>query len=418
MNVPVVVRRNVAWLAGGEVALKGGLLLAGIVIARGGGPAAMGVFTVAFGAALVAAQVFAAGQPEVVIREVARRGPQVVRQLVNAAQRVQGRVAPFSVPALLAGAAVVAWRSPALLWAMLAFVPYAVLRARLVVATAAFKGRDRMEVEVGARGLELLVALTLLAGGVWLGMPAWAPGLAFSAGALVGVASVSRLLRRESGWGAGPGDDDLLREGLPFLGLAVATQLLIRADSLIQAGLGVPAESVGQYGVAHAAVWSLVAASQLLALAAYPSVSRACGDGRVRPGHALALAVAGGSLGALLAALLFALRRPLILSVFGQAYGEAAELAGVLVWLLPGASAAMLMGVILAATRRQAWSLASQAVLVVVVVAGNLLAIPRWGVAGSAGVAVLAHSAAGLVVVALGAAAAAWPRAMAGDARS
>ncbi len=411
-----VVRRNLAWLAGGEVALKGGLLLAGIVVARGGGPAAMGVFTVAFGAALIAAQLLAAGQPEVVIREVARRGPEVMRSLVMTARRVQRRALRWAVPGLVAGGALLAWRSPELRWALLAFAPYAALRARLVVMTAAFKGRDRMEVEVAARGLELLVALALLAAAVGLGLPAWSPGVAMSLGAVAAVTSVDRLLRREEGTAASPGEDVLRREGLPFLGLTVATQLLIRADSLVQASLGVPSTSVGQYGVAHAAVWSLVAASQMLALAVYPSVSRACGDGRLRPRHAMALAVVGGAMGALLAALLSVLRQPLVLGVFGPAYGEAVELVGVLGWLLPGASAAMVMGVILAATRRQAWSLVSQGGLVATVLAGNLWAVPRWGVAGSAGVAVLAHSVAGLVMVALGAAAAARPRTMPGEA--
>lgn len=415
MNLPAAVRRNLAWLAGGEVAIKGGLLLAGIVIARGGGPEAMGVFTVAFGAALVAAQMLAAGQPEVVIREVARSGPAMMVPLVRAAQRVQRRVAPWAAPLLLAGAVALAWRTPGLGWALLAFVPYAALRARLVVLTAVFKGRDRMEVEVGARGLELVVALALLAGAVLLGMPAWAPGVAFSVGALAGVASVSRRLGRGGEESSGVNEDGLLREGLPFLGLAVATQLLMRADSLIQAGVGVAAADVGQYGVAHAAVWSLVAVSQLLALAVYPSVSRAWSEGRLRPGHALAVAAGGGGLGAVLAGIFFIVRTPLVLAVFGRAYGEAARLTGVLVWLLPGASAAMLMGVILAATGRQAWSLASQVALVAGVVVGNLIAVPGWGVAGSAAVAVVAHSAAGVVVTCLAVAAAAGPRAIPGD---
>ena len=286
-----VVRRNLAWLAGGEVALKGGLLLAGVVVARGGGPAAMGVFTVAFGAALIAAQLLAAGQPEVVIREVARRGPEVMRSLVMTARRVQRRALRWAVPVLVVGGAVLAWRSPELRWALLAFAPYAALRARLVVMTAAFKGQDRMEVEVAARGLELLVALALLAAAVGLGLPAWSPGVAMSLGAVAAVTSVDRLLRRAEGTTASPGEDVLRREGLPFLGLAVATQLLIRADSLVQASLGVPSTSVGQYGVAHAAVWSLVAASQMLALATYPSVSRASGEGRLRGRHALALSL-------------------------------------------------------------------------------------------------------------------------------
>lgn len=411
-----VIGRNLAWLAGGEVALKGGLLLAGIVIARGGGPAAMGVFTVAFGAALVAAQVLAAGQPEVVIREVARRSPQAVHSLVIAAWRVQRGILGWAVPVLAVGAVGLAWRSPDVRWALLALAPYAVLRARLVVTTAAFKGQDRMEVEVEARAIELVLALALLAGAVPLGMPAWAPGVAFSLGAAVAVARVSSVLRGEGEPASEPAAEVLRREGLPFLGLAVSTQLLIRADTLVQASLGVAADRVGQYGVAHAAVWSLLAASQMVALAVYPSVSRACAGGRLRPAHAIALATAGGVLGVVLAGLLAALREPLVLAVFGPAYGVAAELVGVLAWLLPGASAAMLTGVILAATRRQMWSLINQGVLVATVVAGNLLAVPRWGVAGSAGIAVLAHSAAGLAMACLATAAAARPRAMRGEA--
>lgn len=413
MKLPTTVGRNLVWLTGGEMAIKGGLLLAGIVIARGGGPAAMGIFTVSFGAALVAAQLLAAGQPEVLIREAARRGPAALQALVCAAQRVQYRVAPFTVPFLLAGLVTLAWRSRELGWALLTFVPYALLRARLVVMTAVFKGRDRMEVEVGARGVELAVALALLGVAVWAEAPGWVSGLAFTAGAAVGVAGVTRLLRGEGEGGVAPAEEVLCREGLPFLGLAAATQLLVRVDSLLQAGVGVAAEQVGQYGVAHAAVWSLVAASQLSALAAYPSVSRACAGGRLRPWHALVLGATGVALGGGLAGALFTLRRPLVLAVFGPGYDEAAHLAGVLVWLLPGASASMLVGVVLAATRRQGWSLVCQGVLVVAVVLGNLLALPRWGVMGSAGVAVVAHNLAALVVIALGAVAAARPRVLA-----
>ncbi len=416
MKVSAAVRRNLAWLAGGEVAIKAGLLLAGIVIARGGGPEAMGAFTVAFGAALVAAQMLAAGQPEVVIREVARGGPTTMVPLVRAAQRVQRRVAPWAAPVLLAGATALAWRTPGLGWALLTFAPYAALRARLVVLTAAFKGRDRMEVEVAARGLELVVALALLGGAVLVGVPAWAPGAAFTVGVAWGVARVSRQLRRGEEQAPRVDEDALLREGLPFLGLAVATQLLMRVETLIQAAVGVPVAVVGQYGVAHAAVWSLMAGSQLLALACYPSVARAWSEGRLRPGRALALAAAGGVVGAGLAGVLFLLRRPLVVGVFGEVYGEAAALIKVLAWLLPGASAAMLMGVILAASGRQAWSLASQVALVVAVVAGNLLAVPRWGVVGSAAVAVVAHSVAGVVVTFLGAAAMARPRMLVGGA--
>ena len=70
--------RNVAWLGVGEVVLKGAMFAAGVLVARGLGPAAMGAFTVSYGAAMMLMLLLTAGQVEVVIRETARR-PETAR---------------------------------------------------------------------------------------------------------------------------------------------------------------------------------------------------------------------------------------------------------------------------------------------------------------------------------------------------
>jgi len=59
-----------------------------------------------------------------------------------------------------------------------------------------------------------------------------------------------------------------------------------------------------------------------------------------------------------------------------------------LAWGLPATCTSMLIGTVLAATRRQHWPLATQSALLVASVCANLVAIPRWGVTGCAFVAV------------------------------
>ena len=43
--------RNAMWLAGGEAAVKGGLLVAVMLLARAAGPSGVGTFSIAFAAA-------------------------------------------------------------------------------------------------------------------------------------------------------------------------------------------------------------------------------------------------------------------------------------------------------------------------------------------------------------------------------
>lgn len=389
------VARNVAWLGAGEVALKGALFTAGVLVARGFGPAGMGVFTVAYGAALVAMHLLAGGQVEVLIRETARHhddGP----TLFLRARSYQRWLVVFVVPLAVAGAMLVPVSE--LRWTLLAFIPYAVARGALITAGAIFKGLDRMDVEVRARALELAVALPCVAVLAFSALPVWGTGLAFTAGGTAGFVWIrSRLRELPAAAGGLASRSMLVREGLPFLGLSMLHQLVGRADSFLLAGLGVPQAEIGRYGVGTAPVQGAAATAQVLAVASYPSLARVAAAGTLRARLAAALAVAGAALGSGLALALFTIREPLVRIVFGPEFAGSAVLLGVLAWGLPATCASMLAGTVLAATRRQRWPLASQSVLLLGSVAANLVVIPRWGVAGCAAVAVSVYSVSAVV---------------------
>ncbi len=406
--------RNLAWLTGGEVVLKGALFGAGVLVARGLGPAAMGDFTVAYGAALALMLLFAAGQVEVIIREVARR-PATSGSLYRAARSWQRRIALVAAPLAAAGTLLV--RQPSLRWTLAAFLPYAWLRCWLITGGAVFKGLDRMDVEVGGRGAEVVLAVVLLAPLAFFGAPVWSTGLAFALGAAAGVMVIGARLRRVPDFHAGAMAASVLgREGLGFLGLSLTNQLFTRVDTFLLASLGVAREEIGRYGVASAPVWGSLALAQLIALAIYPTLARAAGRGALRVPRVLALGGAGAALGVAIAGALVAVRALLVRLVFGPGYLGAVRLLGVLAWALPGACAGMVIGAVLAACGRQGWSLISRIGVLLLAVAGNLFAIPRWGTMGAAVVAVAVNTLSVVGAVGLAALAAARPRRLAGTA--
>jgi len=366
-------------------------------VARGLGPAAMGAFTVAYGAAMMLMLILTGGQVEVVIRETARR-PETARGLSRLSRAWQRRVALVAVPVSVAAAAFVP--DAALRWTLIAFIPYAWFRSSLISGGAVFKGLDRMEVEVGGRSTELGFALALLALLASVSAPVWTTGLAFSVGAAAGMGVVVRSLRKLP-YGADPAPDGgyLAREGAAFLLLNLGLQAMLRIDTFMLAGFGVAKERIGVYGAAAAPVWGLLGVAQLIAVAVYPTLAKAATEGLLSVRRALAIALAGAAIGTLLATAITTVRVPLIRLVFGPQYLESAQLVAVLAWVLPCACLDMLMGVVVAACGRQRWSLATQSIFLLMAMAGDLVAIPRWGLLGCAGVAVAVWSAGTLVAI-------------------
>ncbi len=402
------VARNAVWLAVGEGAVKGALFLAAIIVARSAGPEGMGVFSIAFAAAILAVMVLAAGQQEVVIREVAA-APERAGTLLDAARTVQDRLGRWVLPALVVGALLVHERDLRL--ALLAFVPYALLRTLLVTHGSAFKGLDRMDMEVRARGLEVLVVLPGLAAVGWAGLPVWTTGVVFSVGAgtaLIWLSTRSRDLNRSTAK-AGPEQHTpappvwryFRHEGLPFLALAVASQLLARADTFLLAAFEVSHQEIGYFGAAGAPIWGIVALPTLLAVAFYPTLSRWAAEGR-SPLQAVAVAVLlGGALGSGLAVAINAVREPLVLLAFGSDFEPTAVLLSRLVWVLPTKFVMTFLGLILAAWHRQHLALIAVGAVLVLSIGLNLIWIPTMGAFGSVNAAVVAHAAGVLILVAV-----------------
>ncbi len=389
------IGRNAIWLGSGEAAVKGGLLAAVALLARGAGPSGVGTFSIALAAALIAVMVLAFGQQEVLIREVARR-PAAARSLLAGSEAVLRRAALWLLPAAVLGALAVP--DPALRWTLVALVPYAAARTATVVAGAAFKGRDRMDVEPRARGIEVVVAVALIAAGAALAWPVWAAGAAFTAGSALGLVWLSGRRGELGEPAAAAAPSQLAREGLPFMLLAVAGQLLANQDRFLLELSGVARSDIGQWGAAATLAWAAVALPQLVAVAAYPTLSRAAAAGGSRAAYGLACGVGGAVAGLAACAVLRAVAGPLVRVGFGPGFEPAAVLLASLATALPGAFALMMMGAVLAAWREQGRALAVMAGAVALSACLNLLWIPRLGVAASAAAAVATYSAAAVVM--------------------
>ena len=397
----VRLARNAGWLIVGEIAVKVALLATAIIIARTLGPHGLGTFSIAFAASLMATMILAAGQQEVVIREVAANPADATTSL-RTARQIQRRLAAWFLPV----AAAVVWcvDDRSLRYSLFAFLAYSAIRVALVTNGAAFKGIDRMDVEVKARIVEISVTLPLLAIIAVCGSPVWMIGIAFAAGATTGLTWLRT--RRRTILGSAPScplDIGIfIREGAPFLAMAVLLQMLIRGDTMLLPLLGVPRDEVGFYSAACSPIWAVFALPQLLSVSAYPTLSKRAADGAGIRATMLAATGAAALLGCAAAAVLFLGRRPLVLGVFGTEFAASIDLLQRLVWVMPWAFVMSLGGMVLAAWRQQRWSLAAMALAVVVATSLNLMWIPRFGVFGAANSAISAHVAGGLAIVVFG----------------
>jgi O-antigen/teichoic acid export membrane protein len=392
------VMRNAVWLGVGEAVAKGGLLLTVMIVARAAGPDAVGTFTIAYSAALIAVLAGALGQQEVLIREVAR-SPDGARGLIGKSRFAQIRAARWLVPAAAIGALLVP--EPALRLTLLVFLPYAVLRTATVTYGAVFKGFDRMDVEARARGLETVVALILVVIIVILRWPVWTTGAAFSIGAAFGLIWIRRR-QDELGTGVSPLESSsLLAEGLPFMALAVLSQLMANADRFLLEIFAVARADIGFWGAAGTIVWALAALPQLIAVALYPSFSRqakAVASAR----RAGLLAGLGGVLsGVACAAVLWVLGDSIVRLAFGAEFDSTTPLLQRLIFALPGAFAMTLMGSVYAAWRRQRQVLWILAGALLLSVALNVMWIPAMGAMAPATVTPLIYTLAA-VAMALG----------------
>jgi O-antigen/teichoic acid export membrane protein len=260
-------------------------------------------------------------------------------------------------------------------------------------------GRQRMEVssgiEVVVRSLAVAAALPALAGGLGVA------GVLLSsvAASLAGVALYAAVLWR---WGSPPAWQvtlaawrACLAESYPFALTALAAMLYARID-LILIGVWRGEVAAGWYGAAYK-LWEtigLLPASLLDAL--FPEMSRLAsspaGRGRLRRLYrAAGLAMVSGAL--LLAVVGVVSAGWLIPVVYGTAddYGPAVLPFRLLLFALPAMFLYLLSGHTLYALGRQRRVTVAMIAVGAANIALNLFAIPRWGIAGAAGVALISE---------------------------
>lgn len=397
------IARNLLWLVLGDGFVKGAMVLITAMIARSLGASSVGVFSIAIGAVLVAIPLFSLGQVQVLIRDTAAT-PESATELVDAAHRIQIRGLAILLPLGVLTALLLP--DAELKWTILAFALYPVLRMRTVTIGAAFKGLDRMDVEVKARFLEMGLVLVMVAIIAASDRPVWATGVAFCLGAAASLGWLNRQRHHLPRGGATVRSLDLFRSGLPFVGIAVGSQLLFRSDLFLAAAFAIPKERIGLYGASATLVWGLLALPQVTALAIYPTFSRLSAAHRSSFSSALVAAALGGGVGTAAALLFWTLRDPILVLFFGPQFQGAAELLGRLAWALPGACASMVLGVVIAAWHRQKWGFVFLSVSLALALVLNVIWIPRAGLLAAATVAVAVHSFAALGNFAL----AAWPQ--------
>jgi PST family polysaccharide transporter len=389
------VLRNAVWLGTGETFVKGGLFVATVLIARSAGPAGVGTFSIAYSAAMIAILILALGQQEVLIREVAR-SHESARSLLSISQVVQARLVKWIAPA--AAIAVLFLGDRDLRLALLAFVPYALLRTATVTVGAAFKGLDRMDVEVRARGFEVGIAVALIAIGAAVVWPAWSAGIAFSIGSAVGLLWLLQRSQELAGESRSVTAAAFSHEGFPFMALAVISQLLFHADRFLLAAFGVETAEIGLWGAAGTIAWAMLAIPQLLAVALYPAFSRIAESGGLPRRLGVLSSIGGVAAGLICTVAIRWIAEPLIDITFGAEFESAVALLRQLAWALPGAFALMAMGTAYAAWRRQTVSLWAMLGALALSVTLNIILIPSMGVSGPAVVAPLVYSLAAVVL--------------------
>jgi O-antigen/teichoic acid export membrane protein len=285
---------------------------------------------------------------------------------------------------------------------LLAFVPYAVLRTLTVTVGAAFKGLDRMDVEVRARSIEMAVTISMVAAIVFSGLPVWVVGLGFSVGSAVGLAWLLRRTVELPRTGEPVAGTMMLREGTPFMVLSVTGQLVNSSGRFLLVAFGVVMHEIGYLGAAGTMVWAMVTLPQLAAVAVYPSFSRLAASGAGPKQAGLWAALAGISGGLVCAGLLHGLAAPITALAFGEGFAGAVPLLERLAFALPGAFAAMTLGSVFASWRLQRRTMVLYLVALALGLAVNLALIPTMGVMGAVAAAVAAYtSLAAMLLVAL-----------------
>lgn len=353
-----------------------------VILARALGADRLGAYAYAMGIAGLFGLLPNFGLSTIVTRTIARE-PAAARGVLKAAQRAQVALAGAVFVAIIAFAAVLPEQPVPLAYVALAAGQLAIgsLSWPFLAVLGGHARYDRLaaaELITAAAGSLLLVLAALSRRGVVAFL--WAH---------VGAACVAVLAARRVAISLLPGGTRpairqaaLLREAAPLGATAAVSSLYTRLDVLI---LGQMASTrvIGLYSAAYKPINVAVSFGNTLAGTLLPLMAREPQSGAP---VAFGRAVRGlGIAGPALALALSGLGGPLLHVAFGAEFAAAAPVLTLLAWSMTANWLYAPLGVALQARGRERGWLACLCGGLVVNLAGNLWAIPRWGAAGAAG---------------------------------
>ena len=381
-TLPPGMNRDLSYKAAWSITSQVVGLLAGlavvIVAARAVGPVGLGEWR--FAQAIVAYVIVLGdlGLSAYAAREIARRpdGPAplvvpvlVVRTLTTAGIGLAALLAMLVAPTSASQLAVTAVATVAAI--LTAASPTFLLQGQERIATAA-----HIRIVTQSVSASFAVALALVTGQV---LPI---AVAYAVGALIGTTWTLRLagqggaVRRRTAWMA---PSSLVRCGLPFLGAAVAIQVLTNGDSFLLGVMRGP-EELGLYAAPYAVASYLMLVGGAIMAAIFPRIARLAGSSSSDLPVLLGdLASVNGSIGIPAAFAGIMLSSALMPALFGEAYAAEGPVFALLMAFPLLGYFNLTVGQFLAAADRERPAFGVAAVSAVLNIGLNLVLIPPLG---------------------------------------
>lgn len=390
---------NSAALLGAYVLPRGLTFIAALMAARVLGPTQFGAYSTATSFAMILSVLATLGMLPLLVRELGR-GPEQAAALLGAAHRIKACAAVVMLIVLGASAHFLLGYPPTIVMAALllgvghAFISFAENLG------AWFQAHERMHV-----WLEANVVFGVVTGGLGLLLVAWTHNLLwFCAAFAIGqAAELSWLYWRMPALKARGNLDRrlqvqiLLKQAGPFAIAFFALTVFYKFDVLLLQRLQ-SQHVVGLYAAGYKLVDVVHALAVVAAAALYPRISRMLSSNERAPagGRSLELFLLAGVTGA---SMLWLIREPLTVSLFGDAYGETAGVLGLLAPALVALVLNILAGYLLSAADRVAWLALAYTSAVLLKLGLGLWWIPQYGAVGMAAAKLVAETILALVLL-------------------
>jgi len=325
------------------------------LFARHFGAVEMGHYSVAMATGAITALLVSLGTPGLLVREFSRDASRAAAWL--------GTLLPVQIPlaalawVIATGITVALVRSPAALPLALAICAYQILLRMAVVLATPLVATERMvrlsATDAAHRLLTLGLGLWAMRQGASANLVVWS----FVLGSGIYLGFVWRQTATHAGRPhlrfAPRRALRIIKRSTPFFGVSAFSIIYGRLAVIMVSALET-AHAVGVYAAADRLMVAAGLAPTMFNSAAYPALTRVAAESRAAArtlcGRSLLLML----LGTLpLAALFAALARPILLLLFGPAYGEAAWPLQILAWTLPIRGTQSLLGSQLSAFDQQ-----------------------------------------------------------------